>query len=189
MIQIDDKLISDEVFLEEFVCNLSACKGACCVEGDSGAPLEDAELEILEEEFENIKPYLRPEGIRAIEEQGTSIKDPDGEWVTPLVKGAECAYVTFDEKGTAKCGIEQAWQAGATRFRKPVSCHLYPIRVTQLQDFEALNYHHWPICSPACKLGKELNVKVYRFLKEAIIRKYGAEFYDKLEQASTYFRK
>jgi len=184
MVQIDDKLISLEVFEEHFVCDLNACKGACCVEGEAGAPLSDEETAIIEKEYQNVKPFLRPAGIKAIEEQGTFMKDEDGDWVTPLINGKECAYTLFDERGTAMCGIETAWQAGETSFRKPVSCHLYPIRTKRYKEFEAVNYERWNICSAACSLGKELKVPVYRFTKDALIRKYGEDWYAALEEAA-----
>lgn len=181
MFQIGDTLISEEVLSEEFVCNLSACKGACCVEGDAGAPLNEDELTILDDIYEDIKPFLRPEGIQTIEEQGKYVKDTDGEWVTPLVKeGAACAYVIFDERGITKCGIEKAYEAGATDFKKPISCHLYPIRLKEYKKFTAVNYDVWSICSDACALGKELKVNVAHFLKDALIRKFGQEWYDEL---------
>lgn len=183
MIIIDDKLVSDDLLEKKFVCDLNACKGACCVEGDSGAPLEDDELEILDSIYKKVKPFLRKEGIKAIEEQGTYVKDDDGEFVTPLVNGAECAYVIFDEKGITKCGIELAWEKGKVNYRKPISCQLYPIRVSKTKAGDALNYHQWPICKPACTCGDKLNVKVYRFLKEPIIRKYGEEFFAQLAEA------
>lgn len=183
MIQINDQLVSLSVFEEHFVCDLKACKGACCVEGDSGAPLSEEEVSILERDYPKIKSFLRDEGIRAIEEQGTAIKDQDDEWVTPLVGGKECAFTLFDEDGTAKCGIEKAWQEGATDFRKPVSCHLYPIRVKKYHEFEAVNYEKWNICAAACTLGKSLKVPVYQFTKDALIRNYGEDWYAKLEEA------
>ncbi|MGD1847458.1 MAG: DUF3109 family protein [Salibacteraceae bacterium] len=184
MIQIDDTIVSLELLQKKFVCDLSACKGACCVEGDEGAPLEDAERDELDLIYEKVKPFLRPEGIAAIEEQGTWVRDQfDEDYVTPLVNEQECAYVTFDDKGTALCGIEQAYRAGVVDFYKPISCHLYPIRISKYQDFEALNYDQWKICDPARSCGMQLEVKVYRFLKPAIIRKYGEEYYTKLEAA------
>jgi len=183
MIQIDDKLLSEDLFSEHFVCDLSACKGACCVEGDAGAPLLEDEIDKLEDNLSEIMPFLNEQGKAAITKAGAFVVDVDGEYVTPLVKGKECAYATFDENGIAKCGIEQAHRAGKSDFLKPVSCHLYPIRVHQGKYHEALNYHRWPICAPACECGSKLKVKVFRFLKEAIIRAYGAEFYEKLEQA------
>lgn len=185
MVQIDDKLISEDIFSEKFVCNLSRCKGACCVEGDVGAPLDREETKILEDIFDKIKPYLRSEGVRALEEQGTWTVDPsDGDFVTPMVNGEECAYVIFDEKGVTKCGIEKAYENGAVDWQKPISCHLYPIRVSEYSSFTALNYHEWPICSDACELGKELKVPVYKFLKGPIERKYGEEFYQTLSEAA-----
>ncbi len=186
MIQIGDILVSDELFDRKFVCDLTACKGACCVDGDSGAPLEEEELAVLDDVYGEVRPFLRPEGIKAIEEQGTYIVDTDGDYVTPLVNEEECAYVVFDRQGTAKCGIEQAYLAGKIEFRKPVSCHLYPIRVLRLPEGQALNYNEWSICRPACACGEKLDVPVYRFLKEPIIRHYGNEFYEALEAAAAF---
>lgn len=189
MIQIDNKLISEDVFSEQFVCNLSKCKGICCVEGDAGAPLNEEETKILEEIYPKIKPYLRPEGIKAIEEQHTHIVDSDGDLVTPLVNNAECAYVIFDEKGWTKCGIEKAYEDGVIDYQKPISCHLYPIRITEYSTFDAVNYHKWDVCSDACALGKELQVKVYQFLKKPLIRKYGEDFYNTLCEAAEEWEK
>ena len=185
MIQIDDKLISEDIFSEAFVCNLTRCKGACCVEGDVGAPLDKDETVILEAIFEQVKPFLREEGVKAIEEQGTWTIDPlDQDYVTPMVEGEECAYVIFDEKGITKCGIEKAYENGAVDWPKPISCHLYPIRTKEYDAFTAFNYDRWPICAPACELGKELQVPVYKFLKSPLIRKYGEEFYATLSEAA-----
>ena len=189
MIQIDDKLISEDLFSEEFVCNLAKCKGICCVEGDAGAPLDEDETKILDEIYPKIKPYLRPEGIQAIEEQGTYTLDFEGDLVTPLVNNAECAYVIFDEKGYTKCAIEKAYEDGVIAWQKPISCHLYPIRITEYSNFSAINYHEWDICSDACTLGKELGVKVYQFLKKPLIRKYGEEFYQTLSEAAEEWEK
>ncbi|MFT4770702.1 MAG: hypothetical protein ACI9CP_001139 [Cryomorphaceae bacterium] len=183
MIQIDDALLSEDLFSKRFVCDLGACKGACCVEGDSGAPLEPEEVGLLEQALEDIKPYMRQEGIDRVEETGVFTIDIDGEFVTPLVNDEECAFVSFDRNGTAKCSIEQAHRDGKTDFLKPVSCHLYPIRVTQLKDYVALNYHYWPICNPARSCGAKLDVKVFKFLKEPITRKFGEEFFEKLVEA------
>ena len=189
MIQIDDKLISEDLFSEEFVCNLAKCKGICCVEGDAGAPLDEDETKILDEIYPKIKLYLRPEGIQAIEEQGTYTLDFEGDLVTPLVNNAECAYVIFDEKGYTKCAIEKAYEDGVIDWQKPISCHLYPIRITEYSNFSAINYHEWDICSDACTLGKELGVKVYQFLKKPLIRKYGEEFYQTLSEAAEEWEK
>ncbi len=186
MVQIDDTLVSDDVFEKRFVCDLGACKGACCVEGESGAPLEANEVGILEEIYEDVKPYMRREGIASVEENGVFTIDSDGEYVTPLVDGKECAFVQFDGGGIAKCAIEMAFRDGKTDFPKPVSCHLYPIRVNELKDFTALNYHHWPICDPARTCGAKIDVKVFKFLKEPIIRKFGKDYYKKLEASDAY---
>ena len=189
MIIIEDKLVSDELVNEAFVCDLRACKGACCVEGDCGAPLEKEETAILAEIYPRIKDFLLPEGRAAIEAQGTHVPGEEaGDFATPLVNGGPCAYLTRDELGIAKCGIEQAWRAGAVDFQKPISCHLYPIRVTQLPDYEALNYHRWEICAAACTLGEKLRVPVYVFLKDALIRRYGQDFYEALDGAAKLVR-
>lgn len=190
MISVGNCLVSREVLEEEFLCNLSACKGACCVEGDAGAPLTAEEVDILAREYPNIRAFLRPEGREAIESQGTSVIDPsDEEPVTPLVEGKECAYVIFDDKGVTKCGIEKAWEEGTTSFRKPVSCHLYPIRVQEYEEFEAVNYHEWQICNAACELGKSLKVPVYRFTRDALIRKFGPDWYAELEEVAEVWHK
>lgn len=176
-------MISDDIRDKEFVCNLEKCKGACCVEGDFGAPLEERELEILEEIYPAVKPYLTPDGISTIEKEGTHTVDDDGDLCTPVINGRECAYSMYDKKGILKCAIEQAYNDGKISWKKPISCHLYPIRVTTKKHFEALNYHKWHICSPACALGKELQVPVYKFLKDPLVRKYGPEWYADLEEA------
>lgn len=186
MLVIEGVLVSDAVLSESFHCNLNACKGACCVEGDSGAPLETEELKILEGQIENIKPFLTEKGISAINQQGLYVLDQDdGTYVTPLIDEGPCAYIQYDESGIAKCGIENAFRAGVTDFRKPISCHLYPIRISKNKKtgFEALNYEEWSICKAACSLGLKMKIPVFRFLKEAIIRKYGEEFYETLEYA------
>jgi hypothetical protein len=180
MIKIGEVLVSDDIKEKEFVCNLEKCKGACCVEGDYGAPLEDDELEILKKIYPHVKPYLSPEGIKAIEEQGTHVLDDDGDFSTPTIGGKECAYAIYDGKGILKCGIEEAYNEGKIDWKKPISCHLYPIRITKKKNFEAVNYHKWSICSPACALGKELQVPLYRFLKDPLVRKYGNDWYDEL---------
>ena len=175
--------MSDDIRDREFVCNLEKCKGACCVEGDYGAPLEADELQILEDIYPVVKPYLTARGIETIEKEGTHTIDDDGDYCTPIIEGRECVYAVYDKKGILKCGIEQAYNEGKINWKKPISCHLYPIRVTSRRNFEALNYHKWHICSPACSLGKELQVPVYKFLKDPLTRKYGAEWYAELEKA------
>ncbi len=182
MILIDNTCISDDVADHFFVCNLEKCKGACCVEGDLGAPLEEEELAILAEKYEQIKPYLSPEGIRAIEEQGKYIKDWEGDYSTTTIDDKECAYAYYDERKTLKCGIEQAYLDGKIDWKKPLSCHLYPIRITKYEHYHALNYDRWHICNDACELGDKLGVPVYKFLKEPLIRAYGQAWYQELEK-------
>jgi hypothetical protein len=179
MIVHENVILTDDIKEEEFVCDLTKCKGACCVHGDSGAPLEDDEVTILEEIYQDVKPFLRQEGIEAIDHLGTSVVDFDKERVTPLVKGKECAYVVF-ENGVTKCGIEKAYEAGETDFRKPISCHLYPIRLQKFEHNIAVNYHRWGICADACTLGQSLKVPLYKFLKDPLIRKFGEKWYDGL---------
>ena len=181
MIIVDNAVLSDDLKENFFVCNLEKCKGACCVEGDLGAPLNEDELNVIEEALPAVKPYLTPEGLQAIDEQGAYIIDEDGDYSTPTIGGRECAYAFYDEKKILKCGIEQAYLDGKTTYKKPISCHLYPIRITQYDHYDALNYERWDICSPACDLGAELAVPVYQFLKGPLIRKYGEDWYAKLE--------
>ena len=181
MIQLGKTLISADIFEEYFACDLAQCHGECCVAGDAGAPLEKSELAILDRIYPEIRPYMRPEGIRAVEQQGKYVKDATGEYVTPLVEGKECAYTVF-ENGTAYCAIEKAYRDGRIDFPKPVSCHLYPIRITEYTHFTAVNYHRWEICSAACALGQKLKIPLYRFLKEPLIRRFGAGWYAELEQ-------
>ena len=182
MILIDNTCISDDIEDQLFVCNLDKCKGACCVEGDSGAPLEEDELAILDQIYPQVAPYLSEEGRKVIEKEGTYTKDFEGDYVTPVVNDRECAYAIYDTKGILKCGIEEAYNDGKISYKKPISCHLYPIRVTKYDQYHALNYDRWDICSPACSFGKELGVPVYKFLKEPLIRAYGENWYGQLTQ-------
>jgi len=180
LVELDDKIISTEIFTKQFVCDLSSCKGACCVEGDAGAPLTLEEVDIMEEELESFKPYMREEGLRAVEDSGVFYMDIDNEPVTTLVNGSECAFVYFDDNGITKCSIEKAYREGKTNFPKPISCHLYPIRIKQYAKFKAINYHTWEICKSACQCGEKLEVPVYRFLKDPLIRAFGDDFYKEL---------
>ncbi|HKK12916.1 MAG TPA: DUF3109 family protein, partial [Flavobacteriaceae bacterium] len=170
MFQLGKTIVSEDIIKADFVCNLSACKGACCIDGDAGAPLEEEETKIMNEIYPKVKPFLRQEGIEAIEKQGTFITTEDGELETPLIDGADCAYVFFNEKGVALCAIEEANNRGEVDWKKPISCHLYPVRVKDYSEFSAVNYHKWEICDDACALGKELQVPVYKFVKQALIR-------------------
>ena len=180
MMQVGEVLVSEDIKTVEFVCHLEKCKGACCVEGELGAPLEDNELPIMQEIQSAVAPYLTPEGRQAIADQGPYILDEDGDYSTPTIGGKECAYAHYDTQGILKCGIEQAYLDGKTAFRKPISCHLYPIRITRKKDFEAVNYHKWGICSHACSFGQSLQVPLYKFLKDPLVRKYGEGWYQKL---------
>jgi hypothetical protein len=180
MILIENTCISDDIEDQEFVCNLDKCKGACCVEGDSGAPLDEDELAILDEIYPEVAPYLTEAGKKVIAMEGTWTKDSDGDYVTPIINGRECAYAIYDKKGILKCGIEEAYNDGKISYKKPISCHLYPIRVTKYEQYHALNYDRWEICSPACSLGQQLKVPVYKFLKDPLVRAYGEDWYRQL---------
>jgi Protein of unknown function (DUF3109) len=182
MLIVNDILVSEDVFSVEFVCNLSKCKGACCVAGDSGAPLKKEEIEILKKEYKNYKDYLTPEGIASIEKNGFSEYDAeDKRDKTMLIDGGPCAYINYDKNQVAVCGIEKAYLDKKTEFKKPISCHLYPIRESSVGELKAANYEEWEICSDACTLGQELKVPVYKFLKEPLIRAYGDEFYEAID--------
>ncbi len=181
MFQIGETIVSEDLFLEEFTCNLKACKGICCVEGDSGAPLLEEEKAILDNIFDTVKPYLSPQGITAIQSQGKYVIDKEGELTTPLINGKECAYVVQDDEGTYLCGIEKAYLDKKIDWQKPVSCHLYPVRVKDFTEFMAVNYNRWDICSTACELGKQLKKPLYQYLKTPLIRRFGAGWYEEME--------
>jgi len=193
MFQLGKTIISEDILDREFVCNLQACKGACCVEGEAGAPVTKEETEILKAILPKIKSYLRKEGIEAIKQQGTFTTNPKGEFETTLVNGKECAYAIFDKNNLAKCGIEMAFNDGAFEgkadtFSKPISCHLYPIRIQEYRELTAINYHAWPICKDACVLGEKLKIPTYQFVKNALIRKFGVAWYEELDRvANEYF--
>ncbi len=180
MIQIDNTIISDDLVQERFACHVKVCKGACCVDGDSGAPLEKEELTILKREFSNFENFMRPEGLEEIKKQGLFIKDSDGDFVTPLVNERECAYAVFTPEGVAHCAIEKAYHAGKIKFLKPVSCHLYPVRITENKLNISVNYQAWSICEAGRIKGDFKNIRLYEFLKSALIRKFGKEWYEKL---------
>ncbi|QQL48806.1 DUF3109 family protein [Mucilaginibacter ginkgonis] len=182
MIEVSGTLVHEDVVRENFVCNLNRCKGACCIEGDSGAPLDHEELGKLKEIYPKVKSFMTAKGIEAVELQGTHVTDFEGDYTTPCVDtNKECAYVTW-ENGITKCAIEKAWEKGEVDWRKPISCHLYPIRITKYPEFDVLNYDRWSICSPACSFGDELKVHVHEFLKEPLVRKYGENWYSELEE-------
>ncbi len=180
MIIHENTLISEDILEKHFICDLGKCKGACCIEGEFGAPLLKSEIPIIEFELENIKPYLTLESVKDIEKRGVWEMDVDKEEVTTCLPTGECNFSFRDKLGVLSCGIEQAWKEGKTTFRKPISCHLYPIRISTVGEYEALNYHRWEVCKPACKLGAKHKVPVYSFLKEALIRKFGEDWYKEL---------
>ena len=183
MIAIQNTIVSDDLLDKKFVCDLNACKGECCVAGESGAPLEQDELPILLEILDKVKPYMNKKGTKAIEKNGPYVLDSDGDYTTTLVGSeGECAFVVFDENKIAKCAIEQAYNDGVIDWKKPISCHLYPIRITSYKTYDALNYHKWSVCKPACECGAKLDVPVYQFLKGPLIRKYGEDWFNELQQ-------
>ena len=190
MLQIQNTLVSLDILEKRFVCDLQKCKGACCVKGDAGAPLTQEELLLIETIYEKVKPFMHKEGTDAIEKKGKYTIDDEGEHVTTLADNVKnnasdgaCAYAVFEKNGSTKCAFELAYNAGETDFKKPVSCHLYPVRIAKYNEFNAVNFHAWEICSPACECGKKLNIKVYQFLKEALIRKFGKHWFEELELA------
>lgn len=188
MIEIDDKIVSLDLLRECFLCDLPRCKGLCCVEGNAGAPLEAEEVGLLKAEYEHYKPYLTGEGIAAIEQQGFMVPDEEGDLTTPLVNNAQCAYA-YTENGITLCAVERAYREGRCGFRKPISCHLYPIRVVRFSNGTlGLNYHRWEVCRPAVACGRKAGIPVYKALREPIIRRFGEEFYKALEAAEEYLR-
>lgn len=180
MFQIGNAIVGRDVVEKDFICDLSVCKGSCCVEGDAGAPLEDEEVEILKKILPDVWDDLSPEAQEEINKNGVAYKDYDGEMVTSIINGEDCVFTYYDEHSICKCAIEKAYREGRVDFYKPISCHLYPIRIQQYKEFAAVNYHQWSICQAALQLGKDEGVKVYQFLKEPLIRKFGQEWYDEL---------
>lgn len=188
MIEIGKVLVSDQVIEEQFVCDLSKCKGGCCEDGDAGAPLTKEELRIIDKILEIVRPYMTPEGIEEVERVGKYQYDVEFGWVTPTIDGKICAYGFRDEKGVIKCAFEQAYYDGKIEWKKPISCHLFPIKTTKTKVYEMVNYEpRETLCSAACSLGKKQKVPVYKFLKEALIRKYGEEFYEALDQVAVRY--
>ncbi len=191
MIAIDNVLVTDQLVEDNFVCDLVKCKGGCCVDGDAGAPLENEERQNIDDAYEAVKPYLTAESIEEIERQGKYVYDEEFGWTTPAINGGVCVYGITDNYGIVKCGIEQAYNDGKVTWKKPISCHLFPVRIQQSKDGKTDYVNYEPresLCKPACKLGNKLKVPVYQFLKEPLIRKYGTDFYEALDAvAKDYF--
>ena len=190
MIAIDNVLVSDQIVKEEFVCDLSSCKGACCVDGDAGAPLNKNELQCIDEVFDKVLPYLNEESRMELDRQGRYVYDKEFGWVTPVVSNGMCAYGIVDKNNIVKCGIEQAYNDGKINWKKPISCHLFPVRIKKTKNAELVNYEpREGLCDAACVLGKKLKMPVYQFLKEPLIRKYGKDFYEALAATATHLVK
>ena len=189
MIQIDDVVVSLDVLQERFLCDLSSCKGACCVDGDAGAPAGSDEISILEKVALEIRDDLSEDARKEIDKNGVVYIDADGDIVISLVNGKDCVFTCYDDKGICYCAIEKAYKEGKVDFYKPISCHLYPIRISQYGNFKALNYQRWSVCKPAFTLGKEENLPVYKFLKEPLIRKFGEKWYAELEETVEEMKK
>ena len=187
MVEIEDKIISDELFEKKFVCDLQKCKGGCCVEGDSGAPLRSKEIKEISKNLSIIKSEMSTKGLNAIKNNDFHNVDSDGDKVTKLVDGKECVFVVFDKNNIAKCSIEAAYRKNKINFNKPISCHLYPVRVKKYDSFTAVNVDSWHVCKPACECGTELNVPVFKFLKDAIVRSWGLDFFHHLDSVYNEF--
>lgn len=183
MIQIDDIVVTLDVLRDKFICDLSACKGACCIEGDAGAPVEKEEVALLEEVLPIVWDDLADDAKEIIRKQGVVYVDEDGDTVTSIVNGKDCVFTCYDEQGMCFCAIEKAFREGKTDFYKPISCHLYPVRVSSFGKYKTVNYHRWEICKAAVLLGEKKGVPVYKFLEKSLIRKFGQEWYDELEIA------
>ncbi|MCK9155172.1 MAG: DUF3109 family protein [Paludibacteraceae bacterium] len=181
MVQIGDTIVSFDLFEKSFLCDLSACKGQCCVEGDAGAPLEKKEVHIIKKILPIIWDDLSEKAKQVIDEQGVSTVDIEGDIVTPIVNGGECVYSYTDADGNCKCAIEKAYREGKIDFYKPISCHLYPVRLAKYAGYTAVNFHSWQVCKVAFELGKVKGVAVYKFLKEPLIRRFGEDWYKELE--------
>ena len=188
MVQIEDTIISLEVIEKQFCCDFLACQGGCCVAGDSGAPLEPDEILAIEDALPAISKMLSEKSKEIIKKNGVAVIDSDGDLVTPLIENKECAFVIFNN-GLAECAIEKCYEIGKCTLQKPVSCHLYPIRLTKYNKFTAVNFHEWEICKPAIPNGKNKDLCIYEFTKPALIRKFGIEWYDQLCSAAEYIKK
>ena len=189
MIQIEDIVVSSDILTEKFICNLEACQGECCIEGDAGAPVEKNEVAKLEKVLPVVWDELSPEAQAVIKKQGVVYTDQDGDLVTSIVGNKNCVFTCYDEKGCCYCAIEKAYREGKCNFYKPISCHLYPIRIENYGPYTAVNYHRWDVCKAAVILGKMKGVPVYQFLKEPLIRKFGADWYQMLSDCAEEWTK
>lgn len=180
MIIINNVVVTREFLEARFACNIPRCKGECCVAGDAGAPLEKEEIGLIEENIDEIKPYMRSKGIDVIEKDGTFDYDDCGNFVTPLVNNEECAFVYFHDNGAAFCAIEKAFSEGKSTFLKPISCHLYPVRLVEKNGFIHLMYHQWSVCVPAVRKGIKDGMPLYKYLKSPLIRRFGEDWYNQL---------
>jgi hypothetical protein len=189
IVEIGKTLLSSDIFEEHFLCDVLKCKGACCIEGDSGAPLTDDEAIVIEQEYPGFKDYLPEKHQKEVDQQGFSVIDTDGDVVTPLVDNRQCAYSFYNAQGILQCAIEKAFFEGKSKFRKPISCHLFPIRITEYKDFDAVNYQQLKICKPGRECGMSRKLPLYKFLKEPLILKYGEEWYKELEITAEHFSK
>lgn len=189
MIQVQDTIISDEIFKECFICDLCKCKGQCCVDGESGAPLLQEEFEQIQRILPQIWDDLSDKAKKLIDKQGIAYTDYDGELVTSIINGEECVFTFFDSDGICKCAIDNAYRDGKIDVEKPISCHLYPIRINQYKDYAAVNYHRWSVCKPAVDLGNKEGVKIYQYLKEPLIRRFGKDWYHEVCEAAEYVKK
>ncbi|MSQ79181.1 MAG: DUF3109 family protein [Flavobacteriaceae bacterium] len=189
MLAIQNALISEDVLEKEFVCHLDKCKGACCVIGDAGAPLAENEIGEIEKHLPEIKKHMNEAGLDMLEGIGFWEKDEQGDLVTTCLPSGECVFVKYDNEGVTSCAIQLAYRAGEIDFEKPISCHLYPIRLKESEEFTLVNYHEWSLCKAACSLGTKLKVPVYRFLEQPLVRRFGREWYDELCEVADAYKK
>ena len=181
MLAIGKTLVSLDLLDRKFVCDLAKCKGECCIKGDAGAPLENHEIDILENIVDDVLPYMDDPGRNKVNADGVFEIDRDGDKGTVLLEDGRCAFATVTDKGVYSCAIEKANAEGKVKFQKPISCHLYPVRITKYPTYDAVNYDQWDICKPACKCGADLQVPLFRFVKDSLVRKYGSEWYEELK--------
>lgn len=189
MIEIKDTVVTLDLFREQFCCDLGACKGACCIEGDAGAPVKLEEVAQLDEAAEIVWDELSPKAQEVIKAQGVVYTDQDGDIVTSIVDNKDCVFTCYDDKGCCYCAIDKAFREGRCKFQKPISCHLYPIRLSRMGSYTAVNYHRWDVCKAATLLGNKLNLPVYKFLKEPLIKAFGQEWWDECDVVAGELKK